>query len=397
MFEIRIKRIRIRKTIRKIKKSDLIFAFVMISFLQPPVFSYFPLFDNAFLVMKIISSLYALYYMFFKCKSFSWMQGLMTVFWLTIVLSTFLNGGDILQAIRTIAINLISILFLDSVLRVESKKIIRVLRVLCVAFTIINLLLLFVFHDGFDRFIPGYSITDDTRINFLGRDNSLIYFFIFALVIEFLASESKVATYFFVAVILFTMIFVWSGTGVIGCLLICIFSLFIQGKKIEKIFKFIFLSIVYILVYLGVVIFRMQDIFSEIIVNDLHKDVTFTGRTALWDLAMQYIAKKPWFGYGIREKFLTMESGISYSPHNFILQLLLAGGIVSLVCFLIIYFYSGKKLSNQFKFSNFIAFAIFTYMIASLTESTMNSMFLYYILVLGCNISIIEKEKRLNL
>lgn len=163
---------------------------------------------------------------------------------------------------------------------------------------------------------------------------------------------------------------------------------------IEHFFNIIDLTIAYIVIYCAIVVFRLQNLFSGIIVDVLHKDITFTGRTSLWDMAMWYIQKKPYIGYGITAKFLTMKSGISYSPHNLVLQIVLAGGFLSLLCFVIMYIASVKKISKRkYVYSSLLAVSIFCYLVASLTESTMNTQYFYLILVLAYNIDIIEKQK----
>lgn len=237
-------------------------------------------------------------------------------------------------------------------------------------------------------------MTVDSRLNFLGRDNALIHFFIFALLVEFLRSRKKEQAYLMTAVMITTMLYVWSGTGVVVCVLITAFALLFQGKRIEHFFNIIDLTIAYIVIYCAIVVFRLQNLFSGIIVDVLHKDITFTGRTSLWDMAMWYIQKKPYIGYGITAKFLTMKSGISYSPHNLVLQIVLAGGFLSLLCFVIMYIASVKKISKRkYVYSSLLAVSIFCYLVASLTESTMNTQYFYLILVLAYNIDIIEKQK----
>lgn len=374
-----------------IKKNNLLFIIIMLSFMEPPLFSQIVFIDNLYLICKLVSAIYALYYSLIRYRSISIMQICTFFFFFSFIISTIVNQGDVYQAIRTIIFNLIACVYLDTSLKKDSETTVRLLRKICVMYIVANVILLIIFPGGFGKYIPGYSMTVDSRLNFLGRDNAFIYFFIFALIIEFLYSQNKRQTYPLLFVITATMLYVWSGTGLIGCVIIALFAFFIQGKKIERIFNIRVLTILYVFIYLGIVILRIQELFSGFIVDVLHKDISFTGRTDLWDMAMAYIAKSPLWGYGVTERFLTMSSGISYSPHNLVLQIILTGGVVSLSFFLLMYFISTRKLiQKDYFYSNLISVAIFSYLIASLTESTMNTQYLYFLFVLAYNISNIE-------
>ena len=261
----------------------------------------------------------------------------------------------------------------------------------------INFILLLIFPNGFGQYVPGYSMTEDSRLNFLGRDNTFIYFFITAIIVAFIHGSKK-ELYYILALSFITMVYVFSATGIIGCILIVIYALFLQGKSIDKLFNFKILSVAYVIIYYLIVIERIQEKFSYIIVDILGKDITFTGRTSLWDSAMSYISQKPWTGYGVTEKFLTTASGIAYSPHNLILQILLAGGILSLGIFIVMYWICGRKLNyKKYHLSNTIAVAIFIYLITSLTESTLNTPYLYVLLIFAYNVGIISNGQATQL
>ena len=50
--------------------------------------------------------------------------------------------------------------------------------------------------------------------------------------------------------------------------------------------------------FYGIVLLRLQNIFSFIIQNILGKDLTFTGRTRIWDNAIEFIKARFIIGYG---------------------------------------------------------------------------------------------------
>lgn len=87
------------------------------------------------------------------------------------------------------------------------------------------------------------------------------------------------------------------------------------------------------------------------IINNLmyflfEKDATFTGRTMVWKSAMYMISKKPVFGYGQYGFININESGYYYNwgtAHNQILELLMEGGIILLVSWVILFIVAIKK------------------------------------------------------
>ncbi len=69
-----------------------------------------------------------------------------------------------------------------------------------------------------------------------------------------------------------------------------------------------------------------------IIEDILHKDITFTHRTFMWDSALHSIAKSPIWGWGYVDGdwYISHMSSFALGPHNFILSILINGGILLL-------------------------------------------------------------------
>lgn len=89
---------------------------------------------------------------------------------------------------------------------------------------------------------------------------------------------------------------------------------------------------IYIVSFFAIVILRVQHLFSFIIVDILHKDLSFTGRTSIWDQALQAFATNPVLGTG-KDVFTVNGQKIS-SAHNMLLETLVQGGILGLSSFL---------------------------------------------------------------
>ena len=113
------------------------------------------------------------------------------------------------------------------------------------------------------------------------------------------------------------------------------------------------------------VFFSVQEkipLFRFIIVDIMHKDIGITGRSGIWHFAELLILKNPFIGYGtglttITETGKWYEFIKFYGPHNQFLYILLAGGLVSLIPYLILLsyifnvLYKNKKQNWGFIFS----------------------------------------------
>ena len=59
------------------------------------------------------------------------------------------------------------------------------------------------------------------------------------------------------------------------------------------------LVIISIVIFVSIVFLRLQEVFSYLIVNILGKDLTFTGRTVIWDYYINEIKNSWVIGYGV--------------------------------------------------------------------------------------------------
>ena len=115
--------------------------------------------------------------------------------------------------------------------------------------------------------------------------------------------------------------------------------------------------------YLGVILFQVIVCFSGkglennelarwFIIDVLEKDMTFTGRTEMWDSALRIIADSPIWGYGFGDAdwFRAHMSNRAIGAHNYILNTMVYGGIILLVLYLAIIIQSFQNLirANDF-------------------------------------------------
>ena len=77
------------------------------------------------------------------------------------------------------------------------------------------------------------------------------------------------------------------------------------------------------------------------IVEDvLKKDLTFTYRTHMWESALKIIEKSPIWGWGFADAdwFKANMTAFAIGPHNFILSILIHGGVILLSIYIMVLF-----------------------------------------------------------
>ena len=110
--------------------------------------------------------------------------------------------------------------------------------------------------------------------------------------------------------------------------------------------------IVYILVQI-LVVFLLSDLSGstfivDFVENVLHKDLTFTKRTMLWENSSVLISESPWLGYGLQDKVWNEEQMEGPGSHNFVYTLLLYGGYPLLSIFILLLVSAIKNASSRF-------------------------------------------------
>ena len=151
-----------------------------------------------------------------------------------------------------------------------------------------------------------------------------------------------------------------------------------------------------IVIFVIIVLLRMQDRFEFIIKDLLHRDLTFTGRTLIWDYAIKNIKNNLLFGIGIYDyKMRRLQTGV-YHAHCTYLNVLFENGIIGAISYLLIFIKVGNKLMENKSNSlvNMVSYFFFIYFIITLMEVYMNNVMLYILLAVGYNISIILDDRK---
>ncbi|MDA1843948.1 hypothetical protein PDK16_18490 [Bacillus cereus] len=182
-----------------------------------------------------------------------------------------------------------------------------------------------------------------------------------------------------------------SGTGIMVSFLTILF-IFLPKKVFPTFKTYLY---IYIVVFFSIVIFRLQEVlFGDFIINVLHKDMTFTGRTYIWDVVLNAMKESWILGFGRGNDIISHYFFNLNETHNGVLEIMMYSGLLGVMFFLIILFAVGNKLSiyKNHIISKTLSFSIFAYMILGLTESVFYKKEFWILLIISYSVGNIIKS-----
>ena len=372
----------------KVFEKQWALTLLLLPFFKLPIFEYIDslrIFDTVFNLAKMVSFAVILF-LYFSGRKLSPIIISIILYQLSLFFSTVINSGNYWNLAVSCGTIISFCMITELAVKKNSRLYFKTILDIYIPLTLINFLVILLFPDGIAK--------DDYYGNIyyvIGIRNGLPPVFIPILIYGFVYSFIKGkkitgATLFLTAVISASILITWSATGVAGWFMLLFFMMFIYRKKIADAFNSLNLSILYIAAFLGIIVFRLQSVFAFIIVDMLDKNITFTGRTDIWDIAIMLIRRSPILGYGVYEgPGLIFIRGRYYYAHNAILEVLLRGGMISLIFYAAIFVTAAAALYKNRKYtvSQILAFGIFTIHIMMLMEAYFN-IWIFALPVIAC-------------
>ena len=224
------------------------------------------------------------------------------------------------------------VFFLDYMFSSDSEKAISVLTLHYEILVYGNLVTVFLFPAGM------YNLGTGRGYWLLGQVNQIILYVLPAMVLELLYNRyvkkkryPGIRTWMLITTGIVTAVVVWSATALVGIavfigivLIGCTAGIYIDLK---------YGILASVIIFAAFVIFRVQDIFAYFIVDILHRNLTFSTRTEVWDRALACIQQKMILGYGAETSEQAVKHFGYLTPHNRYLYLWYQGGIVMLGMF----------------------------------------------------------------
>lgn len=224
---------------------------------------------------------------------------------------------------------------------------------------------------------------------FLGYKNVMIRFLLPAIVLNAIwtvhnKGKYTVRLYLLIIISIATEWMVDCKTGLIGIIIVVVTMIIFTRKQLPK-----FINARNGLLFIGVLSIALAttsllDEFSDLLL-DMGETVSVFSRQAVWFRAIQLFVKSPVWGYGIRtndgyRELINLSTGWGYfsHPHNYILYVLIQGGILELmlISYLIIKV-TRMCLANR---NNYMAKMLLVFYIASFVMGITESLVGYTLL-----------------
>ena len=379
-----------------------IITLILFIYFEPQMFksTYYPICIKIDLIYKILKLLSAfwMFSIYSKEKKYSKLFCAMLLFQIFSFISTFVMDGSFSRFIGPSLTTLVMIMAVETL--IHEKKLFTILK-RCIIYYRIGFVI-----NVISMYVVDYLVNVSVVNYFFGIDNRFVFSYLPWLTFEFLYSMEKYGKISKTSICMFilselTLLYKFSLAAMIISFIWIL--VLIVGKKTVKHFRMIFLSTV--VANISVVILRIQDRF-ELLLNDLHKGTTLSGRTYLWDAILKDVKNYPILGRGMQSveyerKFFIDNSGMSYfetlTPHghNSYMTVLQRSGLIGLILYFYILWICVCKLAKNFnnKFAKILMISFVIALILSIFDTVDCSGF-YFILACSYNINLISSDEQ---
>lgn len=379
----------------------IIILFVILQFLiiVPEIVGFTSVYKIIRYIQHVLSVIAILLFLviYLKNKFFS----LCLAFFFLYALSTFVAGGEFSNVIYNFERSFTLLIYYKLVYDYDQCVFYKWSSNYWMFILILNTALTLAKPDGILS-IQSRTTSMDVVYYFLGVSNQIIPFYLIGITItmiyETLYSKKKLRSVVLMICMWLSEAIYQSATAFLGCVIFTVgYFLFIRDKvelkvkkrsnKKKKFYIVLICSMIFVGYYM-VVIGRVQNYFAFFIEKVLHRNVTFSTRTIIWDHALQMIRDSWLLGYGAvanNNRYIFV-GRFSFNAHNIILQILLMGGVILGVIFGAMIrkaIYDIVRCNNiKIRYSVLILFVAVFFM--SLTE--VYSLYLIFIVLGICNI-----------
>ena len=379
-------------------KNNVMIAFVFISFLKPLSLYYFEAINNAYNIWMATTGLIIciIYFRRYILKTkLSEIQQSILIFTFIMLISTILGTRNFSTYIKTYLKWLSISFYVEMLIKENLDGLLRNLGNVIFSYIIINTISVIIFPNGIAN--PDGL----TPVFFLGNDNTTTLTLVLGTLFIMLKSYfyyKRLDMMSILAIILVTGLYIrnWSVTALISMLILLFYVVFLYKRnKKQKIFNYQNYIIVGIILFVAIVILRVQNNFANIIEATFHKSVDFTGRTQIWDKCINYIKQKPLLGLGVDEFESRLNNIGIFHAHCVYLNILLEGGFIALVAFYNIFYTIFRKMKKTkvCEIKNMVSFAFLIYFISGLVEVYQDSQLIYVFMVMAYFTDFINRKK----
>lgn len=329
--------------------STLVILVVLAGIFQPDYLKTLPTVNQLLFYLRAIGPILAIIYFFIVSRRLS----KFTVIWIMLEMWLFvtglINNVDMTNILQHVAQLMGVALLFDSFQGDNVDYIIKVIHVYLLVLLAVNLVTILLYPQG----LYATGVIGETTENwFLGFKNTQIVYILPFLVtnrIQIIQTGRNCWRYVELALIIFTSLFLNSGTTILGVALFLILTFEPITLKLKNIMNSVTYFWVTIGLFIAIPILRAQRVFSFIIVDGLHKSMDLTGRTSIWTITEGYIRQHLLIGWGNQStnfRHMMYMSDSVISAHNQFLEYLFQGGVILLALYIMMLWALALKISQ---------------------------------------------------
>lgn len=356
----------------KIKKSYIVTFCIIMSFIQPYGLRVNRVIDTFFNIVQLVTTLMVLVKLTKHQLNINLFVGLFMLYRIYVCMVSFFLGVDFSSFLKESILYAVICIHISNLIEKKNGEDIRIIIDVLLFILALNII---TYPFSTDYFMIGIR----TRICDIAFPSIALSWYGF--------KKGLIGQLRMKMVLLFSIAFImleWVATSMFACLLIALFYLI--EKYVGKIFKhWVQKDISLILMYISagisiaVVFGGIQSKFSFLIETILHKQVTLTGRTEIWAIAIDILRRSPIWGYGFSNggAFVNLYS-FTATAHNQLLQIGYYGGIIGVILFYTYCLFPVIRLIKKKPFENYCMPLIsiyFSMLVISTTELCLDTIF----------------------
>lgn len=173
--------------------------------------------------------------------------------------------------------------------------------------------------------------------------------------------------------------------ALIGTIVCAAFYSLLKKTKIDEKWIIVFLIAAVVLFNIFILFvysggrFTLIDVFIEKI---LHRETSFTGRTIIWEAAIELISQKPILGHGCFTSVVCSNGFVASQAHNNYLNILVVSGIVGFVLFMLFIYETIKELIKaKSSLSKVVMFSLlFGIFLSYITDAYAVNDYMFYVI-----------------
>ena len=305
---------------------------------------------------------------------------LIFLLFLIIAISSVLNGKSISSAAQLAMYAIMPFTIFNMFINTKNglRHILEGTVLIFVIINIANLIFMIIFRNGIYQ---TYTANTVTKYFLFGGKNQMVAPIITGtfFVIEYsFYRYNKLSKKCILLCLINLLELVWGGSGT-GLLMFGLIVVAVALKdRLKNKFKLKYGLGAVFAIAIGLVVFRVQNYFSFLIEAIMHKSLTLSDRTFIWDAALLLVKSKLFTGYGVG-KSLSGEVFIDLGymsetifAHDIFLDYLVMGGLFALVVFILILLETQKEYKEMISITRywktFIWIGVLIYMCASIVE-----------------------------